>query len=52
MEFAMSLSKIVFPALGGATTSALWPLPIGDTRSIILEDIFFGSLSKIICSFG
>ncbi len=33
MAFAMSLSRIVLPVLGGATISARWPLPIGENMS-------------------
>ena len=39
MSFARVDRSTVFPALGGATISPLCPFPIGEIRSIILDEI-------------
>ena len=39
ISFASVERSIVFPAFGGETISPLCPFPIGETRSIILDEI-------------
>ena len=52
MLAAIRLSKVVLPALGGATMSPLWPFPIGAIRSISLIESSFGLASSVSLSFG
>ena len=45
----------VLPLLGGATSSARWPLPIGAIRSMMRPVMFSSPLmsrSSLNCSFG
>ncbi len=46
MPFAMFLSTVVLPALGGETTIPRWPLPIGATMSMIRPVTSFGAVSR------
>ena len=50
--FATFFSKLVLPALGGATINPLCPLPIGDIKSISLVAISLWLLSKVNLSSG
>ncbi len=52
IALAMAWSTTVLPALGGETMRPRWPLPIGDTRSMIRVDSFCGSVSRRRRSFG
>ena len=45
-------SRIVLPAFGGETIIPLWPLPIGEKRSIILVEMSSFSVSKSSLSSG
>ena len=40
IALAICCSTIVLPALGGATMRPRWPLPIGDTRSMMRVESF------------
>ena len=46
MPWAISLSTVVFPAFGGETTRARWPLPIGVTRSMTRDSSRAGVVSS------
>ena len=58
IDWAIFCNIIVFPARGGDTIRALWPLPIGLTRSINLAvlsgffSILSDSISKVILELG
>ena len=52
IPLAISMSKKVLPALGGATSIALCPLPMGAIRSIKRVEITSLVVSSFIQSFG
>ena len=42
IDVAMVFITVVLPALGGDTMRPRWPLPIGDTRSMMRAVMFVG----------
>ena len=52
MALAICCRMIVLPALGGETMSPRWPLPMGETRSMIRGVTALGVVSRRSCSWG
>ncbi len=52
MLLAISLRRIVLPALGGETIKPRCPLPIGARRSMIRVENLSGCVSRVIRSWG
>ena len=46
IDLAIVFITVVLPAFGGDTMMPRWPLPIGDTRSMIRAVMFVGSLGS------
>ena len=51
IDLAIVFITVVLPALGGDTMMPRWPLPIGDTRSMIRAVMFVGSFLSSSISF-
>ena len=52
IALAIACMIIVLPALGGETIRPRWPLPIGETRSMIRRVSWFGVVSSLSRSCG
>ena len=52
IDLAIVFMIVVLPAFGGDTMMPRWPLPIGDTRSMIRAVMFAGSLGSSRCRFS
>ena len=52
MDFAISLSNVVFPALGGDTIIPRWPFPMGQRISTSLAAVVPPGRSSLILSKG